>query len=195
MNVPQRPSDVLDHVAGGRQLIVPLANGEPTALLDVLEDAARSGDSRINGSSVHQMHAIHDRDYLSRAFGDRLTHTSYFLSPITRPHFRAGDVELVPGHFSEVYSIMHRRAPAPLVLAAASPPDRHGYFSLGVSADYTASFIGRADFFLEVTDAMPRTFGRNQIHVSQVVGWCQSDRPLVEVAPAQPSTLDSDIAA
>ena len=195
MNVPQRPSDVLDYVADGRQLIVPLANGEPTAVLDALEDAARAGDRRINGSSVHQMHAIHDRDYLSRAFGDRLTHTSYFLSPITRPHFRAGDVELVPGHFSEVYSIMHQRAPAPLVLAAASPPDRHGYFSLGVSADYTASFIGRADFFLEVTDAMPRTFGRNQIHVSQVVGWCQSDRPLVEVAPAQPSTLDSNIAA
>ena len=28
---------------------------------------------------------------------------------------------------------------------------------------------------------MPRTFGRNQIHVSQVVGWCRTDRPLVEV--------------
>ena len=35
-----------------------------------------------------------------------------------------------------------------------------------------ASFIGRARFFLEVTNAMPRTFGRNQVHMSQVVGWC-----------------------
>ena len=33
---------------------------------------------------------------------------------------------------------------------------------------------------------MPRTFGRNQIHVSQVVGWVEADCPLVEVAPAPP---------
>lgn len=195
MTPSQNPADVVDHVVGGRQLIVPLANGEPTAVLDALEDAARAGDPRLDGTSVHQMHAIHERDYMAAAFGDRLTHTSYFLSPATRPHFRAGTVELVPGHFSEVYSLMHHRAPNPLVIAAASPPDRHGYFSLGVSADYTASFIGRADFFLEVTDAMPRTFGRNQVHISQVVGWCQSDRPLLEVPPAKPSKLDSDIAA
>ena len=180
---------------GGRQLIVPLGNGEPTAVLDAIEDAARIGDARVNGSAVHQMHAIHEREYMSGAFGSRLTHMSYFLSPATRKHFQAGTVELVPGHFSEVYSLMHHRAPNPLVLAAASPPDRHGYFSLGVSADYTASFIGRADFFLEVTDDMPRTFGRNQVHVSQVVGWCQSDRPLVEVSPAEPNDVDANIAA
>ena len=39
------------------------------------------------------------------------------------------------------------------MLAAASPPDRHGYFSLGVNADYVASFIGRARFFLEANAA------------------------------------------
>ena len=61
------------------------------------------------------------------------------------------------------------------MLAAASPPDRHGYFSLGVNADYVASFIGRARFFLEANAQMPRTFGRNQIHVSQVVGWIEAD--------------------
>ena len=30
---------------------------------------------------------------------------------------------------------------------------------------------------------MPRTFGRNQVHVSQVVGWTEADYPLVEVPP------------
>jgi acyl-CoA hydrolase len=80
------------------------------------------------------------------------------------------------------------------VVAAASPPDRHGYFSLGVSADYTASFLGRARWFLEVTDAMPRTFGRNQVHISQIEGWCRSDRPLVEVPPRQPTDIDHTIA-
>jgi len=78
--------------------------------------------------------------------------------------------------------------------SAASPPDRHGYFSLGVSADYTSSFIGRARVFLEVTEDMPRTFGRNQLHVSQLAGWCEADYPLVEVPPVEPNDLDHRIA-
>ena len=42
---------------------------------------------------------------------------------------------------------------------------------------------------------MPRTFGRNQIHVSQVAGWVDVDRPLVEVAAADRTDIDDRIAA
>ena len=184
-----QPSDVIDLLDANTRIIVPLANGEPTAVLDAIEDAVATdlaaGTDRFTGLRVHQMHALHERRYLRAEFGARLRHISYFLSHVTRPHFRNGTLGLVPAHFSEVYQVMQHRAhdqdSHPLVVAAASPPDRHGYFSLGVSADYVASFIGRAPFFLEVTEHMPRTFGRNQIHVSQVAGWCQTDRPLLEV--------------
>jgi len=191
---PNQPADVVDHVTPGTQIIVPLANGEPTAVLDALEAAAAAEDPRVDEVRVHQMHAIHDRPYLRGEYGTRLKNISYFLSHVTRPQFAAGHVGLVPAHFSEVYALMRMRTDDPLVIAAASPPDRHGYFSLGVSADYTSSFIGRGRMFLEVTDSMPRTFGRNQVHVSQVVGWCRSDRPLVEVAPVAPGPTDCKIA-
>jgi acyl-CoA hydrolase len=42
---------------------------------------------------------------------------------------------------------------------------------------------------------MPRTFGHNQIHVSQVVGWCEADRPLEEVPVVAPDERDRAIAA
>ncbi len=191
---PNEPSDIVGIVTPGTHLIVPLANGEPTAVLDAIEDAAAAGAPNIDAIRVHQMHALHDRRYLAGTFGDRLKHISYFLSNVTRPHFAAGTIGLVPAHFSEVYQLMKMRAADPLVIAAATPPDQHGYFSLGVSADYTASFIGRARFFLEVTEAMPRTFGRNQVHVSQVIGWCRSDRPLIEVPPKASRDADRRIA-
>jgi acyl-CoA hydrolase len=187
---PNESSDVLDHIGPGTELIVPLANGEPTCVLDAIEAAA----DRLEGVRVHQMHALHERPYLAGAFGDRMQHISYFLSHVTRRHFANGTVGLVPAHFSEVFAIMRSRTTDPLVVAAASPPDRHGYFSLGVSADYTSSFIGRARFFLEVTEHMPRTFGRNQLHVSQVEGWCRSDRRLVDVPPREPGAIDHQIA-
>jgi acyl-CoA hydrolase len=191
MAVASRPEAVLDHIGRGADLIVPLANGEPVSLLDAIEAAA----DRLEGVTVHQMHALHDRPYLHGAFGDRLRHLSYFLSHVTRPCFEAGTIDLVPNNFSEMRNILRERTTEPLVLASASPLDRHGYFSLGVNADYAASFIGRARFFLEANARQPRTFGRNQIHVSQVLGWVDVDRPLVEVPPPARSEIDDRIAA
>ncbi|HEX9995366.1 MAG TPA: acetyl-CoA hydrolase/transferase C-terminal domain-containing protein [Acidimicrobiales bacterium] len=181
---------VVDHLRPGTDVIVPLANGEPVGLLDAVEDAAAT----LDAVKVHQMHALHDRPYLHGRHGDRLRHVSYFLSPVTRPAFHEGGLDLVPAHFSEVPAVLRHRARHPLVLAAASPPDRHGYFSLGTNADYVAPLIGHVPFFLEANARMPRTFGRNQVHITQVVGWTQADYELVEVPPAEPGEVDLAIA-
>jgi acyl-CoA hydrolase len=181
---------VLDHLDRDGDVIVPLANGEPVTVLDAIEANA----DRFDHLRIHQMHAIHDRPSLHAAFGERIRHRSYFLSHITRPCFAAGTIDLVPSNFSEMRVLLIAATKDPLVVAAASPLDRHGYFSLGVSADYVASFIGRARFFLEVNAQMPRTFGRNQLHISQVDGWCQVDRPLVDVVPAVGDEVDAAIA-
>jgi len=183
------PAAVLHHITPHTQLIVPIANGEPVTLLDAIEEHA----AQLEGVTVHQMHALHDRPTLHGAFGDRLHHVSYFLSHITRPCFLEGAIDLVPNHFSEVYDLMMRRATRPYVLASVSPPDRHGNFSLGTSSDYVSSAIGRVPFFVEVNRQMPRTYGRNQIHVSQVDGWVDADYPLVVVEPTEPNDIDRRI--
>ncbi len=190
MTEASRPEDVLDHIGFGADIILPLANGEPVSLLDAVEAHA----DRLEGVRVHQMHALHDRPYLHGAFGDRLRHVSYFLSHVTRPCFQAGTIDLVPNNFSEMRDLLRENTKDPLVLAAASPLDRHGYFSLGLNADYSSSFIGRARFFLEANAHQPRTFGRNQVHISQVLGWVEVDRPLVEAAPPPRRDLDDRIA-
>jgi acyl-CoA hydrolase len=187
---PVAAAAVLDLIGPGTNLVVPLANGEPVTVMDAIEGA---GD-RLEGVRVHQMHALHERAYLGGRFGDRLRHVSYFLSGVTRPHFEAGCVELVPANFSEVPALM-RALDRVLVLAAASPPDRHGFFSLGTNADYVASLIGRAPLFLEANRRMPRTFGRSQVHVSQVAGWCEADYPLIAADPAAPDDVDRRIGA
>ncbi len=185
------PEAVLQHIAGDSDLIVPIANGEPTLLLDAIEKAALD----LHDVRIHQMHALHDRPYLHGAFPGHLRHVSYFLSHVTRDPYAKGHVDLIPAHFSEVPLLMERTTRFPLIVAAASAPDRHGYFSLGVNADYVSGFIGKLPFFLEVTPAMPRTFGRNQLHISQIVGYTESDRPLVEVQPHEIGEKDQRIAA
>ena len=170
-------------------MIVPLANGEPVTVMAAI-DAAADG---LTGVSVHQMHALHDHPYLHGGTRGHLDHVSYFLSPITRGAFHARTLDLVPCHFSEVPLLLRRLEGPMIAVASVSPPDAHGYFTLGTNADYVASFIGLVPFFVEVNAQMPRTFGRNQIHVSQVVGWCEANYPLVETQPPEPNEIDRRI--
>ena len=190
-DAPTSPDHVLDHLHDDARIVVPLANGEPVGLLDAVE----AGAERFRRMTVHQMHALHDRPYLSGDRAAHLRHVSYFLSHVTRPHFHAGGLDLVPAHFSEVPQLLAADGGPSIVLAAAAPMDQHGWFSLGTNADYVASFVGRVPLFLEVNAAMPRTFGRNQVHVSQLAGWTEVDRPLVEVPPKEPDDVDRRIAA
>ena len=186
------PADtVLTFIEDGADLIVPLANGEPVSVLDAVEANA----DRFHGVRIHQMHALHDRPYLHGSMREHLLHMSYFLSPVTRPAFYARGCELVPNNFSEVPRLLKKTTKCSMVLTAASPMDSRGYFSMGTNCDYAAPFIGQVPFFLEVNVQMPRTFGRNQIHVSEVVGWAEVDRPLLEVPVTEPSDVDRDIAA
>jgi acyl-CoA hydrolase len=185
------PEDVLGFLGTGADLVAPLANGEPVAILDALEANA----DQLEGVRVHQMHALSERAYIRGEFGDRLRHVSYFLSPATRAAYWNGTVDLVPNHFSEVPRILQSSTKCSLVIARCSPPDRHGYVSLGTNADYVASLIGEAPFFLEVNPRMPRTFGANQLHLSQAVGWCIHELRLEEVPPASPGPKDEAIAA
>ncbi len=187
---PPLPAEaVLDHVGPGRDVILPLGNGEPATLVDALE----AGADRLTDVRVHQMHAVRDRPYLHGKVPG-LRHISYFLSTHTRGGFEEGHVELVPNHFFEVPRLLRETVRNPIVLASVSPPDGDGYVSLGVTCDYVGAMIGRVPFFVEVNARMPRTRGSNRFPLAQAVGWCEADYPLVELPPPDPSPEDEAIA-
>ena len=89
------PTAIIERIVPGTELIVPIANGEPVVLLDTIEAHAE----RLDGVTVHQMHALRDRPTMHGAFGDHLHHISYFLSGITRArhiaNLRADGVEVI----------------------------------------------------------------------------------------------------
>ena len=175
-----QPEAVLEHIHEADDLIVGMFNSEPRTILDALESNAEG----LSGVRIHQMFPSRERDHMHGAIPG-LRHVSWFLSPANREAFRKDACDLIPNNFSDVPALMRRATRCSLVLAAVSPPDRHGYFSLGTHADYVAALIGEAPFFVEVNHQMPRTYGENQVHISQVVGWCEADYPLAEL-PARP---------
>jgi acyl-CoA hydrolase len=171
-------------VEDGSDVIAGVANGEPVTIMDALEAAAAAGELR--DVRVHQMLPLRDRRYLH---GDvpGLRHVSWFLSAFVRDAFHAGTVDLVPNSFSEVPHLLRASTTRPLLISAAAPPDEHGFFSLGTNGDYAAALAGDVPMFLEVNPRMPRTRGENQVHVRDIVGWCEAEYPLVEL-PDRPET-------
>src|ERR687898_2910307 len=180
---------VVEHITEGDDLITGMANSEPATVLDAIEAHAE----RFSRVRIHQMLPYRERRYMHGHFPG-LRHVSWFLSPANREAFHKGTCDLVPNNFSEVPSLMRRSTRCSLVLASVSPPDRHGYFSLGTHADYAAALIGEAMFFVEMNHRMPRTYGENQVHFSQVVGWCEADYPLSEIPSRPVREVDSKIA-
>lgn len=183
------PEAVLDWLEPGADVIVGLGNGEPVTVIDAIEASAES----LREVRLHQMLPLRDRRYIDGEVPN-LRHVSWFLSPHDRRAFHAGKCDLVPNSFSEVPALMRATTKRTIALAAAALPDRHGYFSLGPHAEYMAPIIGEVPFFVEANPQLPRTFGENQVHVSQVVGWCEADYPLVEVPPREATDTDRKIA-
>ncbi len=176
MKFPASPSSaadlaeaLVDQLPAGADVVLPIANGEPVTLIDELEARAE----RLTGVRVHQMHALRERRYISGAYKGHLEYVAWFLSHVSRPAYHDGGCQFAPANFSEVPRFLLAKQPA-VVLAAASPPDRHGYFTLGVSADYAAALIGRVPFVLEVNPRMPRTMGSNRLHRSEVAAWFEA---------------------
>ena len=182
-------TDVYDHIQPGANVVIGPGVGEPDTVLDAIDGRPGGWD----GVRLHQMLAVNRRRY-HHGEVPGLRHVSYFLSATTRVPYQAGTCDLVPNNFSDVPRILRQTVRPDLVIASVSPPDRHGYFSLGCVAGYIASFIGEVPFFVEVNDQMPRTFGANQLHISDVVGSCAASRPLPVMPPAVTDERDQTIA-
>ncbi len=186
----KRPAEaVLELIEPGAELIVGLGNGEPKTVLDAIE----AGADRLEDVRMHQMLPLRDRPYIHGEIPG-LRHVSWFLSEVDKPAFHAAKCDLVPNNFSEVPALMAAATKRSLVLATVAPPDEHGFFSLGTHAEYVAAMIGEAPFFVEANAQMPHTGGENQLHVSQIAGWCEADYPLITVPPRPPNEIDLKIA-
>lgn len=181
--------DLVGLIEPGADIIVPIANGEPIHLLDILEENA----DQLNGVTIHQMLALRPRPYILGEF-EQLKHVSYFLSGATRKVYQQAKIELVPNNFHEVPRMLQKITKMSMIMTVVSPMDEHGFFTLGTQADYVAEFIGKVPFVVEVNNQMPRTYGRNQIHISQVAGFVEHNATLAEEKASVISEKDIRIA-
>ena len=118
---------------------------------------------------------------------------SLFLSASDRHAFSEGTIDLLPNHFSDIPSLLKLSSSKRVIMAAVSPMDQDGYFSLGTSVSYIGSLLEEAKtIILEVNKNMPRTLGeQNMIHISQVTKLIEHDFDLPSLP--EPILTDKDM--
>jgi acyl-CoA hydrolase len=173
------PAEAIRLVQNGDTIVVPTAVAEPPALLHALSEYRRD----FRDVKVAQILAVRKFGYLDPTTAGHVRHSAYFFSGATRPGFKEGVVDFTPSYFSEMPQLIDRGLmPAEVVFTQVSPMDAHGYFSLGLAADYTMAAIRRARaVVIEVNPNVPYAFGNCHLHISQVSALVENDEPILEV--------------
>jgi acyl-CoA hydrolase len=108
---------------------------------------------------------------------------SLFVSAATRNVVNSEDGDYVPVFLSEIPQLFRRNIlPVDVALIQVSPPDVHGFCSLGTSVDIARAAVDMAKYVVaQVNPLMPRTHGESFIHIHKIdaMVWNKADLPEV----------------
>jgi 4-hydroxybutyrate CoA-transferase len=174
------PQEAVAGIRSGDQIYVQCAAATPEVLLQALVDRAQD----LRDVSVVHLHCEGPGPHLAPEMAPHFRHRALFIGPNARRAVNEGRADYVPVFLSDVPELFSSGAlPLDAVLVNATPPDGHGFCSLGVSVEAMHAAIDAArTVIVQLNRAMPRTLGESFIHVNQIDLAVEVDAPAHEVA-------------
>jgi len=167
-------------VADGMRVLVGSGAAAPVTLIAAFCTRALG----LRNVEACQLLTLGDAPYASPAFAGHVRHNAFFIGPNTRQAVAEGRADFTPVFLSEIAALLRGPLPIDVALVQVSPPDAHGYCSLGVSVDIVKPGIDCAKVVLaEVNPRMPRTHGDAFVHVSRIDRLVEVDHSLPELEP------------
>ena len=153
-------------IESGQQLYLQCAAATPSVLLDAL--VARAPE--LSGVRVVHLHCEGPGPHLAPEMALHFRHRALFIGPNARAAIAEGRAEYIPTFLSDVPRLFESgRLPLDAVFVNATPPDAHGFCSLGTSVEAMHAAVRAArQVIVQFNAAMPRTLGDSFIHVSQI---------------------------
>ena len=148
--------------------------------------------SDLHDVEICQALTIGPADYVNPGMEEHLRVNTLFISHNVRKAVQEGRADFTPVLLSE-FPLLFKRGILPLDVAIihVSPPDEHGFCSLGVEVGLTKSPAESAKILIaEVNQQMPRTLGDSFIHVSRLHHIIPVNYPIPEMVMAAEGNLD-----
>ena len=185
-------AQALEAVRSGDRIWIQSSCGTPSVLVDAL--VARAPQLR-NVEIIH-MKTLGAADYTRPEYEGHFRHRGLFLGDNVREAVSSGRADYTPIFLSEIEGLFETGAlPLDVVLMQVSPPDAHGFVTLGNTVDSTQTALRCAPIVIaEVNRQMPRTHGDTEVHISRISSLVETDRPLLELHAEPPSELHMRVA-
>jgi len=183
-------ADAVALVQSGTRVFLHGASATPTPLVNAL--AARTD---LEGVRLYHLHTAGAAPFAEPHQAGRFVSVSLFTGPALRTPIEEGRADFMPIFLSDVPALFTTgRVPLDVALLQLSPPDTHGYCSLGTSVDTAKAAADTARILIaEINEQMPRTLGNTVVPFARLAAFVHTNRPLVEHVPAVETEVEGRV--
>jgi acyl-CoA hydrolase len=179
------------HVNSGDRVFFQGAAMTPNELIDALCDRYLE----LSNVEIIQIHTEGEAKYMHEPYCKAFNLYSCFVGANVRKGVNANEGDYIPIFLSEIHWLFRRDIlPLDVAFIQVSPPDKHGFCSLGVSVDITLPAILKAKRVIAlINPQVPRTHGDGIIHMNRIDWACEIDRPIHRANTTEPTAIESKI--
>ncbi len=159
------PEQVLAHIKPGMTIFLGSGVAEPRTLMKTL---IKSGLSNTNDLELIQLTRHSDFHSLKKLDWQKYRLKTFFSTWVSTEAVVAGNVDLIPGRFSQIPRIIKsKRLPIDVAFIQITPPNADGYCSLGMAVDVAREAMDQASVVVgEINTRIPFTFGDTIVPLS-----------------------------
>ncbi len=182
---------IFDRISAGNRIFIGTACGEPQHLVQSLIEYVEANPKSFVDAEVLHIWTLGVAPYAAEKFLRNFRTNSFFIGDNTRETVNKGLADYTPIFLSQVPQLLKsKRIPIDVALVQTSPPDEHGFVSLGVSVDIVKTAVESAGLVIaQVNDQMPRVHGDTFIHVKDIDFIIPYSEPLLEYEPSVPTEI------
>lgn len=173
--------EAIARIKTGSRIFIGTGCGEPQYLIHEL---VRRKD--LQDILIYQMLSFTLAKYVDdSSFLRRFALKLFFISREMRKAAFEGKIDYIPAYLSQIPGLFYGKLIGlDVALIQVSPPDAHGYCSLGVSVDITRAGMANASMVIaQVNRHMPDTRGDSHVHIDEIDYLVLHDEPIVEFYP------------
>ena len=180
--------EAVSFLESGMNVFIHGAAATPTPLLEALVARKDLRDVRL-----FHLHLEGRCPFAEPECASQFRSNSLFTGPALRKPIEEGRADFTPVFLSDIPLLFEsRRIPLDAALLQLSPPDKHGYCTVGTSADAAIAAARTAKLVIaEINEQMPRTHGNTLVHISRLHAFTRTNREL----PSHPAGESSEIEA
>ena len=187
------PEEAVKVIKSGDHVHLSSVASAPQCLIQAM--CARGERGELKDVHIHHLHTEGPAPYADPKFEGVFQLDSFFVGGNVRKVTQSGHADYIPIFLSETQRLYRCGAvPCNVAMIQVTPPDKHGYVSLGTSVDATLAAVECADYVIAVVNKnVPRSFGDAMIPMQKIDLWCEDDTPLMEAHFTAPNEVETAI--